>query len=105
MVASAREFFRDLAARPGGRSERTRGLRASYRFEIEDAGSWVVRVDDGAVSVEESDAAADCVMKASERTFLRIVNRELNAMAAYLTGKVKISGDQGLAFRLRDLLS
>jgi putative sterol carrier protein len=103
MPASAREFFEALASRRA--SPRTRGLSASYRFDVDGEGSWRVVIDDGALSVEESDAAADCVIRASEETFLRIVHGEENAMGAFLTGKVKVSGEVGLALRLRDLLA
>lgn len=103
MPASAREFFEELKARPA--SARVRGVTASYRFDIEDAGSWRVDVHDGALSVEESVAAADCIIWASEETFLRIVRGEENPMGAYFTGKVKVAGDVGLAVRLRDLFA
>jgi putative sterol carrier protein len=103
MPTSAREFFEELQGRTA--SERARGLAASYRFDVDDVGSWRVEVDDGALSVEESAAAADCIIWASEETFLRIVRGEEKALGAYLTGKVKVAGDVGLAFRLRDLLT
>jgi putative sterol carrier protein len=102
---SAREFFERLRARSERGSERTRGLRATYRFEVDGAGSWLVRIDDGAVSVAESDAAADCVIEASEDVFLRIANGALNPMGAFLTGKVRVTGDVALAVRLRDLFA
>jgi putative sterol carrier protein len=104
MAASAREFFEGLAERTAGGSERTRGLTATYRFDVEGAGSWRVVVDDGAVSVSESDGEADCVITASERTFLGIVDGSQSPMGAFLMGKVRVEGDAGLAMRLRDLL-
>ena len=55
MADSARAFFEQLQARTAGGSERTRGLTASYRFDVEGAGSWRVDVDDGTVAVSESD--------------------------------------------------
>jgi putative sterol carrier protein len=103
MAASAREFFQELGSRT--RSRRTRGLSASYRFDVEGAGTWRVDVDDGVLSVAESDAAADCVIRASEETFLRIVRGEEDAMGAYLRGKVRVTGNIALALRLRDLLA
>jgi putative sterol carrier protein len=105
VAATAREFFEDLQRRAAGGSERTRGLTASYRFEVEGAGTWRVAVDDGAVSVEESDADADCVIQASEKTLLEIVSGKRNPTGALLMGKVKITGDIGLAMRLRDLFA
>lgn len=95
---TAREFFQTVGLHG------PRGLRASYRFDLGEAGSWRVEVDDGVVSVEESSAAADCVVKTSERTFLRIVRGEQDPLGAYMTGKVQVEGDVALALRLRELL-
>lgn len=104
MPETARQFFDDLAARTAGGSERTRGLTASYRFDVEGAGSWMVNVDDGAVAVSEGDGAADCVIAAPEELFLRIVRGEQNPMGAFLMGKIRVEGDTSLALRLKDLL-
>ncbi|HEU4448370.1 MAG TPA: SCP2 sterol-binding domain-containing protein [Gaiellaceae bacterium] len=103
-ATSAREFFADLAARTAAGSERTRGLTASYRFDVDGAGSWLVAVDDGAVSVSEGGAAADCVIAVSEDTLLGIVNGERSPVGSFLLGKIRVEGDTGLAMRLRDLL-
>ena len=105
MAASAREFFQDLTARTAGGSERTRGLTASYRFDVDGAGSWRVDVDDGAVTVTESDAAADCVIGVSEEVLLGIVSGRQSPMGAFLMGRIRVDGDAGLAMRLRDLLA
>jgi putative sterol carrier protein len=103
-AASAREFFEDLAARTAGGAERTRGFTASYRFDVDGAGSWRVEVDDGAVSVSESDADADCVIGLSEETLLGIVSGRQSATGALLMGRIRLDGDAGLAMRLRELL-
>ena len=105
MAASAREFFQDLAARTAGGSERTRGLTASYRFDVDGAGRGRVVVDDGAVTVTESDAAADCVIGVSEEMLLGIVSGRQSPMGAFLMGRIRVDGDAGLAMRLRDLLA
>lgn len=99
---SAREFFEGAESRID--PSRASGFRASYRFDVEGAGSWRVEVDDGKVRIEESDAPADCVVRASEATFLRIVNREASPMTAFLTGKVRVEGDTGLLLKLREFL-
>ena len=100
-MESAREFFAALQERID--PERARGLDASYRFDIEGAGSWRLGSAGGRVEVTESDAPADCVIRTDERTFLRIVGGKQSPMGAYLTGKVKVEGDLGLALRLRDV--
>jgi putative sterol carrier protein len=101
MAETARELFEGLEERID--SARTRGTTASYRFDVQGAGSWHVDVKDGAVAVTESDAPAECVIRASEENLLRIVRGELNPVTAYMTGRVKVEGDLTLATRLRDL--
>ena len=100
MAESARELFEELPGRVD--PARTRGVRASYRFDVAGAGSWRVDVNDGEVDVAESDEPADCVIRASEEDFLRVVRGDLNAVTAYMTGRVKVEGDIALATRLRE---
>ena len=101
MTESARELFEGLENRID--PARTRGVTASYRFDVDGAGSWRVAVDDGDVDVTESDAPADCVIRASEENLLRVVRGELSPVTAYMTGRAKVDGDLRLATRLRDL--
>lgn len=98
---TVREFFEQVPGRVG--PEQARALDASYRFDIEGAGSWRLESDGERVVVTESDAPADCVVKADEATFLGIVAGRQGAMGAYMTGKIRVEGDLGLAMRLRDL--
>ena len=100
-VEGAREFFEGLPGRID--PERARDLDSSYRFDIEGAGSWRLEADGERAVVTESDAPADCVIRTDENTFLRIVRGEQSPMGAYMTGKVKVEGDLGLALRLRDV--
>jgi putative sterol carrier protein len=103
MYGSARQFFEELPAKAD--RGRASDLTASYRFEIEDAGTWRVDVRGGAVTVAESDAPADCMIATDEKTFLGIVSGEQNPMGAFMTGKIRVDGDMGLALRLRDLIA
>ena len=100
MAETPREFFEELPTRID--PARTRGTRASYRFDVDGAGSWRVEVDDGEVRVSESDADADCLIEAPEDTFMKIVRGEQHPATAYMLGKVKARGDTSLALRLRD---
>lgn len=100
---SARQFFEDLQARAG--SSRAGDLSASYRFDIEGEGSWHVDVENGAVTVTESQDPADCVVATDEQTFLAVVRNEQSPMGAFMTGKIRVEGDMGLALRLKDLVA
>jgi putative sterol carrier protein len=99
---SARQFFEDLQAKSD--PSRAEGLNGSYRFDVENAGSWRVDVEDGRVDVTESREPADCVIATDEQTFLAVVGNEQNPMGAFMSGKLRVEGDMGLALRLRDLV-
>jgi len=100
---TAREFFEELPQKID--REATRGTHASYRFDVDGAGTWRVEIDDGTARVSESSDDADCVIAMSEKTFLKIVRGEQNPATAYMLGTVKAKGDTSLALRLRDFLT
>lgn len=98
---TVQEFFEQLPSRvdPG----KTAGMTGSYVFDVDGVGQWTVRVDDGTVSVSEGAQDADCTISASEETLLKIAAGEANPTTAYMTGKLKISGDMGAALKLQKL--
>jgi putative sterol carrier protein len=101
MPASPREFFESLECRVD--STKAAGLTASYRFEIDGAGTWHVDVDDGKVSVSENGGDADTTISASADTFMKIAKGEQNPTSAYMSGKLKVKGDMGQAMKLQKL--
>jgi putative sterol carrier protein len=99
---SAKEFFESLPERANGR--RIEGIDSSYVFDIDGAGKWTVKVDDGKLVVDEGDHGGDCTISASEETFGRILDGKQNPLTAYMTGKLKVRGDMGAAMKLKDIL-
>ena len=100
-MTTAKEFFDSLASRAD--TSKTAGMTNSYVFDIDGAGKWTVKVDDGKVDVTEGGADADAVISASQETFEKIVSGEQNATSAYMTGKLKVKGDMGAAMKLQKL--
>lgn len=54
--------------------------------------------------VTNEDKAADCTVTTSLATINALRNGELNPMMAMMSGKIKISGDMGLAMKLSSLI-
>ena len=100
-MESPREFFETLETRVD--KSKAAGMTASYKFDIEGSGSWLVDVDDGKVTVSEDEGDADCTISTSSETFLKIANGEQNPTAAYMSGKLKVKGDMGQAMKLQKL--
>ena len=98
---TAQEFFASLPERAD--AAKTAGMHNSYVFDIEDVGQWTVTVEDGTVTVAEGTGEADCTIRASEETLVKIASGEANPTTAYMTGKLKIDGDMGAALKLQKL--
>lgn len=96
-----REFFESLESTVD--ASKTAGMKNSYLFEIADAGTWKVDVDDGTVKVTEGDGQADVTIRASKETFDAIASGRQSPTTAYMTGKLKLDGDVGAALKLQKL--
>ena len=100
-MPTTQEFFEALPSRVT--PDRIEGMNNTYVFDIEGAGTWTVKVADGAVTVADGAEDADCTFSASEETFEKIASGEQNATTAYMTGKLKIKGDMGAAMKLQKI--
>jgi putative sterol carrier protein len=99
------ELFASLPER--FRSERAGDLRATYAFELsgDGGGAWTVHVADGVLRVVDGgDANADVTLRASADDWMAIVEGRKDPQLAFLTGKLKVSGDLQLGLRLREVV-
>lgn len=95
-AATPREFFADLAARTP--DTKLRAISGTCRFDVQGAGSWIVAITEGKISVRDNAAGAkaDVAMACSADDFMRITRGELNLVAAALQGRVQASGSIAL---------
>lgn len=77
------------------------GFDGIAKFEIEDEGAIVI--DEG--GARACDDTADVTLSASADTFQDILAGNLDATSAFMTGRLKLDGDMGLAMRLGSVLS
>jgi putative sterol carrier protein len=103
MARSAQEFFSTLESRLD--PAKLAGTTATYRFDIEGAGSWKVDVADGRLSVTETTDDALCVIRMKEEVFAKLLEGKQNIMTAFMLGKIKVEGDMGAAMKLKDLFA
>lgn len=71
------------------------------KFVIEDEGAIILDAD----GVRAGDDEADVTLTASAEVFKAILDGELNATSAFMTGKLTVDGSMGLAMKLGGVLS
>ena len=77
------------------------GFDGKAKFVISGEGEIVVD-SDGARAADED---ADVTLTADAETFQSILEGDLDATAAFMTGKLSVDGDMGLAMQLGSALS
>ncbi len=77
------------------------GFDGVAKFEIDDEGAIII--DEG--GARASDDPADVTLSASADTFQDILTGNLDATSAFMTGRLKLDGDMGIAIRLGSILS
>ncbi len=77
------------------------GFDGTAKFEITGEGTIVVDAD----GVREGNDETDVTMIASAETFQGIMSGDVNPTMAFMTGKLKIEGNMGMAMKLGAALS
>ena len=108
-VASVRELFeKHMPERLKTKPDVVSKINAVYQFNISGpaGGAWSVDCTQpgGAVASGQVEGAK-CTVSASDADFLAIVNGKLNPQMAFMSGKLKIQGDMGLAMKLQQILT
>jgi putative sterol carrier protein len=79
------------------------GIDGVVKFVVEDEG--VVQIDQDGASEAQGEVAADCTMTASAQTFRGILDGEVDPTAAFMSGRLRVEGEMGLAMELARILS
>lgn len=76
-------------------------IGGTVKFDIE--GEGAIMVDDE--GVRAGDDEADVTLSADPDTFQGMMEGETNPTSAFMTGKLKIDGDMGMAMKLASALA
>jgi putative sterol carrier protein len=85
-----------------------KGLNAVYQFDLsgDGGGTWAVLINNEQCQVSKgAHGSPNITISMSAKDYLDMVAGKLNGQMAFMTGKLRISGDMGLALKLQSLFS
>ncbi len=107
-VSSVHEIFeKHIPAKFQAKPDVVQKINAIYQFNISGpgGGSWSVDCTKPGGAVQPGTAPNPrCTVAATDADFLNIVNGKLNPQMAFMSGKLRIQGDMGLAMKLQQIL-
>ncbi|MGM0857243.1 MAG: SCP2 sterol-binding domain-containing protein [Pseudomonadota bacterium] len=80
------------------------GMNEIFQFHFSDAGSHYLDIQDGTLGIHEGEHDDPSVsLSMSTDTLKGIMNGDINGMTAFMTGKLKATGNVMLATKLTSL--
>jgi putative sterol carrier protein len=86
------------------RPERAKGVRTVIQFVLsgQGGGNWYVTIQDGTCRVTEGvSQTAEATIRMDAADYVALVTGRLGGMRAFLSGRVKVSGDASLLKRMQ----
>ncbi len=100
-------FEKQIPSRLKDKPDLAGKINSTYKFVVTgaEAGTWVVDLTKPGGEVRKEDSAAKCTITIADKDLVDVVNGKLNAQMAFMSGKLKVAGDMGLAMKLSSLLA
>ena len=83
-----------------------KGVNATIQFNLsgDNGGQWYVAIKDGKAEVQQGTApSANMTLSMTAQDYVDMITGKLNGQMAFMSGKLKISGDMGLAMKMQTL--
>lgn len=104
---SLEEIWTEIDRTANENSDLIKELNASYSFDItgNESGQYGLSFQDGVATVSENGLEdADCSLTMNIKNFKKLLQGNLNSATAFMTGRLKVKGDIGLALKLEGVL-
>ncbi len=106
-MATADEVKAIFNAMPGNlNADAAKGMNSVIQFKLsgDGGGDYHVIIKDGACTVAEgAHASPNMTMTLAAQDYVDMINGKLNGQMAFMSGKLKIAGDMGLAMKMQSL--
>jgi putative sterol carrier protein len=107
MAGTAEAVKEIFAGMPGSLvADAAKGMDTVIQFNLggDGGGNYYVEIKDGAAKVGEgTHAAPKMTMTLAASDYVDLIGGKLNGQMAFMSGKLKIAGDMGLAMKMQTL--
>ena len=103
-MPTVKETFDAMAGK--FRADKAAGVNATIQYDItgDQGGTWNAVIKDGTCTVNPGAAAAPSLtLSMSSQDWLDMVGGKLSGQMAFMSGKLKLKGDMGLAMKIGGL--
>lgn len=107
-MTQLKEIFQEIDEALSADPSRLNGLEAVYQFDLhgEDSGTYqIVLRGENSFVAEGEDEKPDCILEMASDDFEKMVEGSLNGTQAFMSGKLKLQGNMGLAIKLQGVLA
>lgn len=108
MTLTPKQIFEEkIATRIQDNHDLSKEINAVYQFNVTGAqgGNWHISLNSSENSVNCGTAESPhCTITIADQDLVNLVQGTLNPQLAFMTGKLKVKGDMGLALKLGKIL-
>ena len=98
------DIFKEM---PGSlNADAAKGMNSTIQFNLsgDNGGQWYVVIKDGKAEVTKGTAPSpNMTLSMSSSDYVDMILGKLNGQMAFMSGKLKIAGDMGLAMKMQQL--
>jgi putative sterol carrier protein len=104
-IKTPKEFFEKILPTKF-KPDKAEGFNAVAQVNLTGAmgGNWIITVKNQKIDTKEGvDANPDITLKMTDMDFVALVNGKLNAVTAFMTGKLEFNGSMSTGLKLLDM--
>ncbi len=99
-----KEIFEQMPANLN--ADAAKGMNSTIQFNLsgDSGGQWYVTIKDSKADIVQGTAPSpNMTMSMAAQDYVDMISGKLNGQMAFMSGKLKISGDMGLAMKMQSL--